>query len=1759
MVGNSICTNVQMRGGRSMKTSAKIETLVKSTIRWTCHDNSAKEAPAGRNRSSIDTMCLLLNVFFVACMLLCFLSTDAMADAGDLDLSFGTDGQVITTINGYGGTASSVAIQKSDGKIVAVGSSSIDGDFDFSIVRYNTNGSLDISFGKGGIVTVHFEDNDYAKAVAIQSDGKIVVAGYSKISGDYDFSIVRLYSNGNLDTTFGEYGDGKETVSFSGNDYANAVAIQSDGKIVAAGYAHNGTDHDFAFLRLTSDGSPDTDFGTSGDGTVTVDFEYDEYDFCGDDDYANAVAIQSDGKIIAAGYADDGTDKDFALVRLTSNGSPDTSFGASGDGTVTVDFGYNNYAKAVAIQSDGKIIVAGYADGDTDKDFAIVRLTSNGSPDTSFGGSGNGTRTVDFGSNDYANAVAIQSDGKIIAAGTAHFLGDNDFAITRLNSAGNLDTSFGQNADGTVTLNFDWYDDSANAVAIQSDGKIVVAGCASDGATDNFAMARFHWKLLTGSLRVTISPQAATTAGAQWRMDGGEWQNSGATISSIPVGPHDVTFKDVAGWTTPPAQTVTVDYNLTTAVTGEYVQLVGSLLVTIVPQEAITAGAQWKVDSGAWQNSGATVPNISVGWHTVSFKDVAGWTTPVTQAAGIENGLTTNASGTYVQHVGSLTVTIAPQEAITAGAQWKVDGREWQNSGATASGIPVGSHTVTFKDVTGWKTPTVQSVTISKDQTKTASGTYVQLLGSLRVTISPQAATTAGAQWQMDGGAWQNSGATLSSIPVGLHTVAFKDVAGWATPVAQVVTISSGSTTAVSATYAQHVGSLTVTIAPQEAITAGAQWNVNGGEWQNSGTTIPGIPVGSYTVAFKDATGWKTPGAQTVIISKDQAKTASGTYVQLLGSLRVTISPQAATIAGAQWKVDSGAWINSEGTVPNIPIGLHTVTFKDVAGWTTPAPQAVTVEDGLTATASGEYVQQVGSLMVTIAPQEAIAAGAQWQVDGGAWQNSGTTLSSIPVGSHTVSFKDVTGWTTPAPQAVIIDNGPTTTASCEYVRQVGFVTVTIAPQGAIEAGAQWQVDNGAWQNSGATVPGIPVGSHTVTFKDVTGWTTPSPQTVIVSNGQSTTVTVAYLQQAGTLIVLITPSGAVTAGAQWRLDSGEWQSGGVTMPNIPVGPHTVSFKEVPGWNTPPQQQVSISNGQTTSLMGAYTQQFGSLTVVITPQTAATAGAQWKLDDGEWRTSGFTLYNIPVGQHSVSFKDIAGWDTPGAQQVSILISQTSTITGAYTQQTGSLTVTISPQEAIADGAQWSLDAGEWRQGGTTVSPVSFGQHTVKFKDVTGWITPQSQTVTIENGKTANALGTYVKQQTGPATDFSASPTSGPAPLAVTFKDLSTGTVSSWSWGFGDGGTSSEQNPTYTFNAPGTFTVSLTVTGPGGSTTEIKTNFISVSEPVVKYSLEVKKEGIGSGRVRSVPSGIDCGGDCVEQYEAGTKVTLSASPDTGSLFQGWSGGDCSGKAACVININQHQAVTATFDKVVASKPDLIVSVLSTPAQGVIGKAVKVPNTVRNQGKKLAGAFKVGVYLSADNVIDPATDLLLGSRDRQNLRPFQISAAITEVVIPLTVKQGTYYIGAVVDMQNKVDESNETNNIKVAARPIRIIPVLPDIMVSVVSAPATVKRGSTLSITDAVKNIGKAPVTKEFTVTLYLSKDKRISPASDREVGSHGVASLLVNQTVTRLTTVTIPADIAPGSYFVGVLADSGDVVQELGDGNNTRVTPGTIQITN
>jgi uncharacterized delta-60 repeat protein len=409
----------------------------------------------------------IITIISIMCLAISHQST--YAQAGSLDINFGTNGKVATSISATGQSFATASALQSDGKIVAAGYAYLGTNIDFALARYNTDGSLDATFNNNGKVTTDIGDTlDFCYAIALQSDGKIVLVGSTDAATK--IAVARYNINGSIDSTFSN--DGIVTAAVGTvSDEGRAVVIQNDGKILIAVQSFSGTNSDFALIRLNTNGSFDTTF--DADGKVITDIN--------GDDLAYDMALQSDGKIIVAGTSNG----DFCVARYNTNGNLDNTFDADGKVKTAVTIG-DDIATSVAIQNDGKIILAGFSNigGNV---HALVRYNTNGSVDATFN-----TNGIVLTSNVcLINDIKIQIDGKIVAIGPFAVGPSMDIVVSRYNTNGTLDATFNTNGIVTTDMGFS-KDEFAYATNIQSDGKIVVVGHGYNPSNNNFILVRYN-------------------------------------------------------------------------------------------------------------------------------------------------------------------------------------------------------------------------------------------------------------------------------------------------------------------------------------------------------------------------------------------------------------------------------------------------------------------------------------------------------------------------------------------------------------------------------------------------------------------------------------------------------------------------------------------------------------------------------------------------------------------------------------------------------------------------------------------------------------------------------------------------------------------------------------------------------------------------------------------------------------------------------------------------------------------------------------------------------------------------------------------------------------------------------------------------------------------------------------------------------------------------------------------------------------------
>ncbi|HEV7733721.1 MAG TPA: hypothetical protein VGR62_16250 [Candidatus Binatia bacterium] len=386
----------------------------------------------------------------------------ALAVAGALDPTFGAGGVAITAFGPDYDYLDEIAIQ-TDGRIVVGGATLVGGTLAFAVARYTDAGTLDATFGTGGVTTIDFgSTSDEVKAIAIQPDGKVVVAG--RAIGD-QFSLARLTPQGGLDPSFD--GDGKVTTSTNATNGAQAMLLQPDGKIVVVGGAGR-----FSVVRYLPNGALDPTFDGDGKAQINVGFGSAE---------AKAVALQPDGRLLVTGM---GPTQNFTVARITSAGVLDPTF--SGDGIATMDFAMTptstqDDAFAVLVQPDGRIVLGGWSCQPDDCHVAMARLESDGDPDPTFSTDGKLLTRVSRDTSTIGT-VLLQPDGKIVAVGSAWGSTYYDELAIRYDADGALDTTFG--GDGIVTTPIGTSTNFGRGAALDARGRILIAGYAYLGTYD---------------------------------------------------------------------------------------------------------------------------------------------------------------------------------------------------------------------------------------------------------------------------------------------------------------------------------------------------------------------------------------------------------------------------------------------------------------------------------------------------------------------------------------------------------------------------------------------------------------------------------------------------------------------------------------------------------------------------------------------------------------------------------------------------------------------------------------------------------------------------------------------------------------------------------------------------------------------------------------------------------------------------------------------------------------------------------------------------------------------------------------------------------------------------------------------------------------------------------------------------------------------------------------------------------------------------
>jgi hypothetical protein len=785
---------------------------------------------------------------------------------------------------------------------------------------------------------------------------------------------------------------------------------------------------------------------------------------------------------------------------------------------------------------------------------------------------------------------------------------------------------------------------------------------------------------LAGNLTVNITPAQAASAGGQWRVDGGNWRNSGVTVKNLSNAAHTVEYKALTGWIAPASTSVTLTNNVTTTVTGTYVQP-ASIAVTLTPSTG-----QWRIDGGAWRSSGAMATGLIPGAHTIGFSSIAGMLPLAPESISLPAGQVTSINRSFTAEAG-LIVNLTP-----ASTQWRVDGGPWQAGGSRIGQLSAGNHTIDYSLASGYAAPPSENVALVAGQTTTINRNYAAV-SAVTMNLTPSSAS-----WQIDGGTWQASGATVTGLTPGNHTIAYSTVTGMLPLPSETVNLPGTQTTSLARSYTAEAG-LVVNLTPSTA-----QWRIDAGAWRASGERVGQLTAGNHSIEYNAAAGHVTPASESITLSTGETTTVTRTYAAL-ASLTVNLTPST-----ARWELDGGNSRASGATATGLTPGNHTIVYYGQSAMISPATESITLAAGENASITRSYTP-AGQIFVMLNPTT-----AQWRVDGGVWRASHTYTGWIAEGTHLLEYSSIEGKVTPTAETVNVVAGQTLQVSRSYNNE-SFLTINLTP-----STAQWRVDGGAWHNSGERVAQLSATGHTVDYSIVEGYAALPAETVVLYSGQTTTLSRTYtLPPARLTVNLSDPNG------WWQADSSGWRNSGQTI-NVAPGSHTISYLNTAAALAPSSETLTLQPDEEVTISRDYTPA-GQVYVTLNPSTA-----QWRVDGGTWSPSATYSGLIAAGTHTLEYSAVATRVTPTAETINIVAGQNLTVSRAY-QTESFLTINLTPA-----AGQWRVDGGSWRNSGETVGQLTGGNHTVDYTSAAGYVAPVTETVSLATGQTTTLTRSY-----------------------------------------------------------------------------------------------------------------------------------------------------------------------------------------------------------------------------------------------------------------------------------------------------------------------------------------------------------------------------------------------------------------------------------
>jgi hypothetical protein len=533
--------------------------------------------------------------------------------------------------------------------------------------------------------------------------------------------------------------------------------------------------------------------------------------------------------------------------------------------------------------------------------------------------------------------------------------------------------------------------------------------------------------------------------------------------------------------------------------------------------------------------------------------------------------------------------------------RWKLNDPSGIYSSYISSGIDVNidsnqNITINFEERTGYTTPNDININLLEDKLYEAFIDYDEINGSLRVNLNPDSDTA----WRISGGAWRPSNYTEVYLSYGDYTVQYKTLYGYDTPSDESITINSQIREDINSVYTLLTGGILVTLS-----TTAGRWRISGGSWNTSGSTVENLSYATYTIQYKSLSGFITPSEDTITIDSTTTESLSKTYTLIdeeSGSIQITFN-----IAGA-WRISGEvSWNTSEDTVTGLSYDDYDIEYQDVSGYITPLDETITIDSQDIKELDKNYYlvgTEFGSIKIILEPD----TGTAWRILGGSWIESGESEINLTDGIYHIEYKDLTDYTTPPNEEVIVELHETTTLITTYdVIQYGSLMVTLIPS----LNTHWSFSGKSWKSSGYVEEDLPYGIYTIIYETKSGYMTPASENVTINSSTTKEIITPYysaFEYVGNLKITIDPS----LNSYWRIPGKSWRTSGYSEDNLSYSDYVIEYKAPTGYISLTNEMITIDSQGTKELERTFSEE-----VIITPIEQYHIQVMFNLKDGEWR--------------------------------------------------------------------------------------------------------------------------------------------------------------------------------------------------------------------------------------------------------------------------------------------------------------------------------------------------------------------------------------------------------------------------------------------------------------------------------------------------------------------------------------------------------------